>query len=114
LNLRAKNGEEDIYCLPWAVGFTHRDRSSMLERLGGMLLSPGGETEEGEEEPQDDEPELVEETELVRCLLPAGGMPCASLLFTCTCGTVGTVPRPQPHLRSIPPEGRQPDGESRL
>ena len=62
---------------------THRDRSMMLDLLGGMLRSaPGGETEEGEEDPQEEEPEFVEETELVRCLPPVGGIPCASLLFT--------------------------------
>ena len=48
-----------------------------------MLLSPGGEEmEEGDEEPQEEEPELLEETELVLCLPPVGGMPWASLLFT--------------------------------
>ena len=52
----------------------------MFERRGGM--SPGGEEmEEGEEEPHDEEPELVEETELV-LWRPAGGIPWASLLFT--------------------------------
>ena len=62
---------------------THRDRSMMLDLLGGMLRSaPGGETEEGEEDPQEEEPEFVEETELVLCLPPVGGIPCASLLLT--------------------------------
>ena len=51
-----------------------------------MLLSPGGEEmEEGDEEPQEEEPELLEETELVLCLPPVGGMPWASLLFTAAC-----------------------------
>ena len=59
----------------------------MLDLLGGMLRStPGGETEDGEEDPQEEEPEFVEETELVRCLPPVGGIPCASLLFTFSCG----------------------------
>jgi len=49
-----------------------------------MLESPGGEEmEEGEEEPQDEEPEFVDDTEFVLCL-PAGGIPWASLLFTVT------------------------------
>lgn len=55
----------------------------MLDLLGGMLRSaPGGDTEDGEEDPHEEEPEFVEETELVRCLPPVGGIPCASLLFT--------------------------------
>ena len=59
----------------------------MLDLLGGMLRSaPGGDTEDGEEDPQEEEPEFVEETELVRCLPPVGGIPCASLLFTFSWG----------------------------
>ena len=55
----------------------------MFDLLGGMLSSaPGGDTEDGEEEPQEEEPEFVDDTEFVRWRPPAGGMPWASLLFT--------------------------------
>ena len=53
----------------------------MLSCLGGSLLShPGGELEgEAPEDPQDEEPELEEDIELVLC---RDGIPCTSLRFT--------------------------------
>ena len=39
----------------------------MFDLLGGMLSSaPGGDTEDGEGEPQEEEPEFVDDTEFVR------------------------------------------------
>ena len=39
----------------------------MFDLLGGMLSSaPGGDTEDGEDDPHEDEPEFVDDTEFVR------------------------------------------------
>ena len=80
-------GTGTLLSAPTSFYATHRDRSMMLDLLGGMLRStPGGDTDDGEEDPQEEEPEFVEETELVRWRPPVGGIPCASLLFTFSWG----------------------------